>query len=769
MRISGLCFTKSIFEQIGIIVKANPVISRRELSRRLCEEYNWRSPTGKLKEASCRKALARLDRTDHITLPKLEKTFSFQKVTSLEKIEVPPINCTLTELGQVTLRLVKTKYESQIWRSLLESYHYLGSGPLCGSQIRYLVESGEYGFIGGLAFTSASFVLKERDEYIGWSEAARRENLNKVVCNARFVIATSVQVPNLASHVLAKALKRLPADWEERNAVRPVLVETFIDHHLFLGTCYTAANWEDIGETAGRRDGNKKRIYVRSLCADWRERLCQEPTVRLCESPRPEEPANWAEEEFGTARIFDERLKQRLYRLAQDFYNNCEETIPGACGTRASAVAAYRFFQNKAVNMDVILTPHTETTIERIKTHPVVLAPQDTTTLDYNTHHLTEGLGPTGPKGKGGLGLLLHDTLAFTPEGTPLGVLDAQCWARDPAYVNGLVKAEDQGNSRFAWFIGYRDKSLLDIEDKESVKWLRSFRKVAEIQRLCPDTTLVSIGDRESDIWEVFREATKDPQGPKLLVRADGARKRKSEDQYLWDFMVKQDVQARLQIHIPHAGSRQARDAFVDLRFADVQLQPPQRCTADSSIKLSAVYLIENPPGENVTEPIEWMLLTTASVATLEDAITRVNWYSGRWGIEVYHRTLKSGCSVRDRQLGTADRLEACIGIDMVVAWRIYYLTMLGRETPNVSCTVFFDDIEWKALCCFIAKNPTPPQIPPTLSEAIRMIGQVGGFMGRKDCFPGTQIMWRGLQRLELIAETAMRFGVLSTDSVRSP
>ena len=131
-----------------------------------------------------------------------------------------------------------------------------------------------------------------------------------------------------------------------------------------------------------------------------------------------------------------------------------------------------------------------------------------------------------------------------------------------------------------------------------------------------------------------------------------------------------------------------------------------------------------------------------------------MEWYTGRWGIEVYHRTLKSGCRIRDRQLGTADRLETCLGVDMVVAWRIYHLTMLGREVPEMSCTVFFKDVEWKALCCYVNKTPVAPDKPPSLAEAIYMVGGIGGHLGRKsDGFPGTQTLWRGLQRLDTATE----------------
>jgi hypothetical protein len=147
-------------------------------------------------------------------------------------------------------------------------------------------------------------------------------------------------------------------------------------------------------------------------------------------------------------------------------------------------------------------------------------------------------------------------------------------------------------------------------------------------------------------------------------------------------------------------------------------------------------------------------LLTTVAVESFADAQKRVEWYSGRWGIEVYHRTLKSGCRIKDRQLATADRLETCLGVDMVVAWRVYHLTMLGREVPDTACTVFFKDVEWKALCCYVNKSAAPPEKPPSLKKAIFMIGAMGGHLGRKsDGFPGTQTLWRGLQRLDTATE----------------
>jgi hypothetical protein len=745
MVIGGQHFSQHTLERIQQALADEPSISQLELSRRVCQWLDWRSPNGQLQDMSCRKALARLERQGFFKLPRPKRTYGFEKPAA-QTIEpdVAHVQCSLQQLGQISVEPVSSRYcqDSKVWFALLDRYHYLGSGPLCGAQIRYVVKS-KNGYLGALAFSSAAWALAKRDEHIGWTEAARRANLPQLVGNDRFLILPTVKVANLASHVLALTLARLPDDWQQRYRVRPVMVETFIDPTRFNGTCYQAANWQQIGYTAGRRDGIAKKIFVYPLCPQWQEKLCAEPPVRLGETPRVQDPAHWAEEEFGTVRLYDDRLKQRLYTIAQDFYNAPQANIPEACGSKAGTKGAYRFFQNPKVSMDIVLDAHCEATIERIRQHRIVLAPQDTSTLNYTAHPMTEGLGPINTTGDRNIGLLLHDTLAFTEDGTPLGILDAQCWARDP---EDLHKRER--------------RYQLPIEQKESYKWLRSFRKVAQVQALCPDTLLVSIGDRESDIYELFDAAYTTDHAPGLLVRSERSRNRKLDQGFLWDVMAQKDVAGSLQIHVPRSGSRKARDAWVDIRFAKVGLKRPKRnSTSMPQIDAWAVYVLERTGQEPVASPIEWMLLTTVAVESFEDAQQRVQWYSGRWGIEVYHRTLKSGCRIKDRQLATADRLESCLGVDMVVAWRIYHLTMLGREVPEAACTVFFKDDEWKALCCYVNKTPEPPATPPTLKEAIFMVAMMGGFLGRKsDGFPGTQTLWRGLQRLDTATEMYVIF-----------
>ena len=243
---------------------------------------------------------------------------------------------------------------------------------------------------------------------------------------------------------------------------------------------------------------------------------------------RPDDPADWVEEELGTVDLFDSRIRRRLFSITRDFYSKPLAAIPQAfSGEQAKTKAAYRFFGNERVTMDKVLRAHVESTIECcVKGHEVVLAVQDTSSLNYTTHRATEGLGPINTKKDPSVGMLLHDTMAFTPEGIPLGLLNVRCWARDH---------QEMGKKHL--------RAELLIEQKESMKWLNSYRAVNEAQKLCPQTVLVSVGDRESDIYELFLETLHNPEGPQLLVRCEHSRKRKTQEgNDLWEQVAGQSV-----------------------------------------------------------------------------------------------------------------------------------------------------------------------------------------------------------------------------------
>jgi hypothetical protein len=659
-------------------------------------------------------------------------------------MDVPELRCTLEELGEISIVAVSSRYSraSQIWNALMERFHYLGKGPLCGAQIRYLVRSSRHGWVGAVAFSAALWRLRLRDNYIGWSEAARRANLHRVVCNSRFLILPSVQVANLASHVLSLCMARLVEDWIERYGYAPMLAETFVDPSRFCGTCYRAANWIKVGQTAARRtaypngkvaDGPKD-IYLYPLRRNWKRLLCAEPQVALCSTPRPCAAADWSEEEFGTVQFFDERLKQRLFTLAADFFAQPGELVPQASnGSEAKTKAAYRFFGNSNVDMQTVLRPHIESTIERVRLQPVILAVQDTTVLNYSAHP-PEGVGPINTRKDKAVGLLMHDTMAFTPEGTPLGLLNVQCWARD---------AKEAGKR-------HRRKEL-PIEQKESIKWLISYRAVAEAQKLCPDTMVVSVGDREADIYELFHEAAQDASNPKLLVRAERTRNRKVEHKQLWDRLSVEPLAGLLEVRVPRRGPRAARIAKVQVRFAQVELTAPKHSKLPP-VGVWAVYAREVNHGAQVKEPIDWMLLSTVKTHSFEEACERLKWYSRRWGIEVYHRTVKSGCRIQDRRLDDSDSLEACLAIDLVVAWRVHWLTMAGRETPEIACDQFLNEEEWHVLSAWATGKVADE--PPSAQQAMRWIGKLGGWLARgKQDNPGTTCMWRGLLRLPCMVQ----------------
>jgi hypothetical protein len=347
-----------------------------------------------------------------------------------------------------------------------------------------------------------------------------------------------------------------------------------------------------------------------------------------------------------------------------------------------------------------------------------------------------EGLGPIGTTADGAQGLIVHSTLAFNVNGTPLGLLDAQCWRRDAKDFGKKTKRKD-----------------LPIDEKESRKWLDSYRAVAAVQSRCPETLLVSVGDREADLYELFHEAMiENPNGPALLIRAAQDRRVAGEHKLLWQTLESQVLAGIKALQLARTHKRAAREATLEIRYAQVVLRAPaDKKTPDGQkfpdISLWAVLAQEKTAA--VKEPVEWLLLTSLPVNTVDDALEKLQWYTRRWGIEVYHKTIKSGCRIEERQLCTADRLENCLAIDLVVAWRIYHMTKLAREAPEVSCEVCFEPAEWKAVMIYTQQNKPLIAEPPSLRDIVRRVASLGGFLGRKiDKEPGTQTLWRGLHRV---------------------
>jgi hypothetical protein len=720
-------------------VSADAGLTRYRLAKEVCERFGWRDARGRLKEMACRKRLIALERRGTIALPAARRERPQPRPDHAPAPVWPEVNGALGDLGVITLQPVdRGTPASATWHAMMAAHHPLGAGPLCGAQIRYLIISQRHGAVGGLAVNAAAWRVAARDQWLGWDDAKRRAQLHGVVCNSRFLILPTVRVKHLGSHVLRQLARRIAGDWQQRYGIAPWLMESYVEATR-SGTVYRAANWIEVGMTTGRgrqdRAGKgglpEKRVFVYPLSPARLKRLCGQPPPPL---------PGWVRREFGGAKLGDRRLEDRLLSLAEAFFAKPQANIPQACGAPAAAKAAYRFFDHDRVTMDALLEPHHQATIDRMRRESVVLVAQDSSSLRYTMHAEMQGIGPISNRVDGPQGLMVHSALAFHPDGLPLGILDIEAWARDAAAF-GQRKA---CNGK-------------PIAAKESFKWLRALTPIGNAAAQCPSTRIITLADREADIFEYLLEAR--TRGLDVVVRAKEKNRRlERQVQPLGMHMHLRPKAGTIALEVPRRGQQPARTAELSVRFDAVTLPPPQAKPDLAAIPLWAVLIREEQPPQEVKEPVEWLLLTTVPVTSLVEAVERVQWYARRWGIEVFHRILKSGCLIEDRQLGTADRLEACLAIDAVVAWRIHYLTWLGRATPDLPCTVAFEDDQWKAVIVFRTRKP-PPQQPPSLRQMIRSIAQLGGFLARKaDGEPGTQTLWRGLQRMDDITAAFRSF-----------
>jgi hypothetical protein len=452
-------------------------------------------------------------------------------------------------------------------------------------------------------------------------------------------------------------------------------------------------------------------------------------------TPAPTQPADWVMTEFAQADLPDERHLWRLQMITTAFAHKPTAPIPEACAGWAETKGAYRFLANDRISAGAIRQAHEQATFQRVQAHSVVLAVQDTTTLNYSTHPKTKGLGLLGSHSPKSIGLLLHSTLAITPAGQPLG------------FLHGAVRAR-----RGATVPRHQRK----LADKESYKWVESLAACQKLAPLCPATRLVNLADREGDLYDLFAQALSVPEGSKvhLLVRARHDRPLADGPGTVWEAVGRQPVAATLAVLVGRRGEQPGRLARLNLRFGRVQLQAPRNKTSLPAITLWAIEAAESTPVPNGGARILWRLLTTLPVDSAEAAAEKVRWYAQRWQIEVLHKVLKSGCQIEQRQLETAQRLERVLAVDLVVAWRILALCKAARELPDDPVSDWLPRAQWQALCCYVHRQTTPPSKVPTVKEAVRWIAQLGGFLARKnDGPPGTKTLWRGLQQLNALTE----------------
>ena len=378
--------------------------------------------------------------------------------------------------------------------------------------------------------------------------------------------------------------------------------------------------------------------------------------------PTDQSIQDWVRNEFSGLELGDSRLNDRFLRIVSDF--SCQPTgsIPKASGSWAATKGAYRFFDNDKAKPLNMLEPHFRSTIQRAESQKIVLALQDSTKLNFSHHPEIQGLGPIANNSDKTVGFWLHPTLAVTPKGTALGLANVKYWVRDPKEFRDKC----------------RKRNAQDFKEKESYRWFEGYQQTQDMAEQCPRSLVVCVCDREGDIYDVLAQAVRpEDQQPRAhcLIRArvnravdcDEARK-------LWELLDKQEISGTHRVRVRGREGAPKREAKLAIKYTLVGLPAPVLKKQLPAIKIWVIEAREiDPPNQRTA--LCWRLLSSLPITDVANAIEKVEWYGQRWQIEVYFKTLKSGCKLLERQLEHRQRLERVMAVDLIVAWRILCMT----------------------------------------------------------------------------------------------
>lgn len=730
------------------LLERNPALTRTRLAEELCRHLKLRDRKGDWQIATAARALREMEAQGLVQLPAPAHPGPRSWSPSRLSQPVEPASAVPERLEAVQgLKLVEVTEPAQlrIWNELMLREHPLGECRLVGRQLRYLIAS-DHGWLGGIGFGSAALYLDSRDEWIGWSSAQRVEHLERVSNMTRFLVRPGVRCPNLASHVLGLCVRRVAQDFERRYGLRPWLLESFVESPKYVGSCYQAANWLQVGQTKGRgRNGARdegqsiKQVYLYPLVDNLRARVgVKPPPVEALAPASGLDGCGWAEQEFGDCELGDERLTRRVVKIVGEQAAKPGASYAEACGGERDALKGYYRFLNaehEELDLESLLATHRRQTLRRMKGQETVLLIQDSSDLNFSTRTKCEDLGTIGTNQTGAKsrGLRLHSCLAVgAADGLPLGVV------RLDGYAPESAKGKDPARP---------------IEEKDSHRWLVTYQDGIDLATTLPDTRFISVADREGDIFELFDLHRRLPgKKPELLVRARCNRCLEETERKLFAELAQAPLAGKVILEVPrqreHLGKPSkagrpalpARKAEVEIRFKEVTISAPQTPqTRDRPpLRLWAIHLVEKNPPPGATA-VHWLLLTTVQVVSVKQALKCVRWYCRRWRIEEWHRVLKSGCKIEAHQNHSAETLLRAITLDAVIAWRIMLLVLLGRAVPGLPSDLIFSSNECEVLELLAQKKNL------SLNEAIIVIAKLGGYLNRKcDAYPGYECLWKG-------------------------
>lgn len=465
----------------------------------------------------------------------------------------------------------------------------------------------------------------------------------------------------------------------------------------------------------------------------------------------------WVHDDTLGSSFKDPRLKERFRKLLEQIWNSVGKAIPFACQDWANTKAAYRFLSNEKVSEKEILDGHFMATKERVDAQKEgkILILQDTTEFIYNSSN-PEKIGWTRKLkiGKRGVeksaihkqcGILMHSSLAITEVGLPLGLCAIKFWTRK----------EFKGTDELKRRINY---TRINIEEKESYRWLENLRQSTELFQ--DPTRCVHIGDRESDIYELFALAkdcntsfiTRFCQDRLINPKECDIQFADDDSHTVADAMNMVEVKGAHNITIKNTDGNLI-DIGLEIKYAKITVLPPvgPKRKKYEALALTVIHAVEKEMPAN-RERIVWKLITNLQVTSAKEAIEKLDWYALRWRIETFHKILKSGCRAESLKLRTAERLSNIIAIFCIVSWRIFWMTMIGRLSPDINPEVALTKEEIQLIDALNdkKKDKTTGNIKTkTLSYYLTKIAILGGYMNRtSDPTPGNIIMWRGLSRL---------------------
>ena len=442
----------------------------------------------------------------------------------------------------------------------------------------------------------------------------------------------------------------------------------------------------------------------------------------------------WVDRELGDGEFPDRRLKARLGKILGDLGRRVGGTLPAACQDWAATKAAYRFFSNPRVDEGVILAGHFAATKARSAAAAgPLLVLHDTTEFSFTrdnpeavgqlsllkTRHATVTL----------CGVLMHSSLVLTAQGVPLGLAAVKFWTRKRFKGTNALKRKV-------------NPTRIPIEQKESVRWLENLKRSTDV--LGDPSRCVHIGDREADIFELFCAAREAKTF--FLVRTCVDRLAEGAGTTISEVMGREPVQGVHEVEVRDDRGR-VSTAELDVRFRRMTVRPPiGKQKRYPTLELTVIHADEHEAPEN-REPIRWRLLTNLAVDDLGAATGKLDWYAKRFKIETFHEVLKSGCRAEQARLRTAERLTNLLAVLCVVAWRVFWLTMTSRATPEAPAEVALTQAEVTILDRLA--GATSPPAKPTVSHYLIAVAKLGGYLARtKDPPPGNMVIWRGLIRL---------------------